>query len=505
MGIFNPSLSNVLVAVSLSVVYVVGLYFYRAYFDQLSHIPGPKLAAATLWYEFYYDVVKKGRYTWEIAKMHEKYGPIIRISPYEVHISDPEFIDQVYPGSSVKTEKYSWGMRMFGLKHTHAVVPSHDLHRIRRNNFAHYFSKASLQRLEPRIQSVVDTLIARLKEIKGTGRVVKIQDMYACLTGDVVGQYAFSGSYDLLAHPDFSPYWHDSMMGVSMGGPLLKQFGFLLPLTQAMPEWLVKMILPGMMVILNFQKHFRSQVIKTKQDLAEGGKPPSQTNIFYDILTNPDVRPQEKETLYLQEEAQTIIGAGTVTTGHVLATTHYHIMANPHVLQRLQSELSSLMTKDPTPKWSQLERLPYFTAVITEGLRISYGVSHRLQRLFPDTIIQYKQHAIPTMTPISMTAVLIHDNPSLFPNPRTFKPERFLEDPSLKKYLITFSRGTRQCTGMQLAYAEIYLGLAAMFAPGRFEWGVAEGTTFERDVEICHDFLNTSPRLDSKGIMVMVN
>ena len=56
------------------VLYVIGLYVYRLYFDPLAKIPGPKIAAVSLWYEFYYDVVKRGRYTWKIKEMHEKYG-----------------------------------------------------------------------------------------------------------------------------------------------------------------------------------------------------------------------------------------------------------------------------------------------------------------------------------------------------------------------------------------------------------------------------------------------
>lgn len=56
------------------ILYLLGLYVYRMYFDPLSKIPGPKLAAASLWYEFYYDVYKKGRYTWKIWEMHNKYG-----------------------------------------------------------------------------------------------------------------------------------------------------------------------------------------------------------------------------------------------------------------------------------------------------------------------------------------------------------------------------------------------------------------------------------------------
>ena len=47
---------------------------YRLFFAPAAGIPGPKLAALTLWYEFYYDVVKGGRYEFEIAKMHAKYG-----------------------------------------------------------------------------------------------------------------------------------------------------------------------------------------------------------------------------------------------------------------------------------------------------------------------------------------------------------------------------------------------------------------------------------------------
>lgn len=161
-----------------------------------------------------------------------------------------------------------------------------------------------------------------------------------------------------------------------------------------------------------------------------------------------------------------------------------------------------MATTGGSPEWHRLEQLPYLTAVITEALRIGYGVSHRLQRLFPDTVLQYHEYAIPIMTPVSMTTLLIHDNTTLFPDPRTFDPERFIQHPELKKYLLPFSRGSRQCAGLNLAYAEFYLTLAAMFAPERFDWELFE--TDMSDVETVHDFLNTSPRLDSKGIRVLV-
>jgi hypothetical protein len=40
----------------------------------LSKFPGPKLAAASYLYEAWFDLVKVGRYSWEIKEMHKRYG-----------------------------------------------------------------------------------------------------------------------------------------------------------------------------------------------------------------------------------------------------------------------------------------------------------------------------------------------------------------------------------------------------------------------------------------------
>lgn len=54
-----------------AVIYSV---IWRLYFSPLAKFPGPKLAAATLLYEMYYDIVAGGQYTFKIRDMHEKYG-----------------------------------------------------------------------------------------------------------------------------------------------------------------------------------------------------------------------------------------------------------------------------------------------------------------------------------------------------------------------------------------------------------------------------------------------
>ena len=62
------------IALPLLVLYVVGGVINRLYLSPLSKFPGPKLAAATYWYEFYYDAILRGRYVFKIKELHEVYG-----------------------------------------------------------------------------------------------------------------------------------------------------------------------------------------------------------------------------------------------------------------------------------------------------------------------------------------------------------------------------------------------------------------------------------------------
>lgn len=59
-------------------VYLVILVVYRLYFSPIAKIPGPKLAAATYLYEGYYDVVRRGKYTFKIGDLHAEYGQSCR-------------------------------------------------------------------------------------------------------------------------------------------------------------------------------------------------------------------------------------------------------------------------------------------------------------------------------------------------------------------------------------------------------------------------------------------
>ncbi|KAF6224986.1 hypothetical protein HO133_010181 [Letharia lupina] len=501
------SFYNLLLALLTFSAYCISLAVYRLYLSPLARFPGPKLAALTLWYEFYYDVIKRGRYTWKIAELHERHGPIIRISPYELHINDPDYYDELYVGTSIRRSmKYQWSMKGFGPTIATFSTESHELHRTRAAALAPFFSKASVYHLEPSVQSIVDQLVARLRTVQGAGSNVNMVDVFTSLTGDVISQYAFARPFGFMRSPDFSPHWHQLMMELSETSHVFKQFGWLEPMMRSIPPSLIKMASPKLSSLFGMQDTIRAQVLEIKKEHAEGRKPSGRRTIIYDILTNDQIRPQDKETERLLAEALSVVAAGTTTTAHTLSVLAFHILHNPGILNKLQHELESIMPKpDSQPRWSELEQLPYMTACIQEALRWGYGVSHRLQRMFPDTALQYKNWRIPVNTPVGMTSVMLHDDPSLFPNPRSFQPERWLQPSKtqLRKYLVPFGKGSRSCLGMNLAYCELYLTLAAIFAPNRFRFELYE--TDVTDVEIAHDFFNPCYRANSKGMRVVVH
>jgi cytochrome P450 len=150
-----------------------------------------------------------------------------------------------------------------------------------------------------------------------------------------------------------------------------------------------------------------------------------------------------------------------------------------------------------------LEQLPYLTAVILEGHRISHAASHRLFRVFPSNTLAYNGFTIQAGTTVSMTPLLMHENTSLFPNPQEFRPDRWFgeEGTRLKRFLVPFGKGTRQCIGLNLANAELYLGLATVFRRFEFEF---EGVVKERDWVVSSDMVIGSMSKHSPGVIVRV-
>lgn len=194
--------------------------------------------------------------------------------------------------------------------------------------------------------------------------------------------------------------------------------------------------------------------IRTLIAINKSGATPEKPHktIFLEVLKSDSLPDSEKTDIRLGMDLQTVINAGTETVGATLSVINYHLCKAPALLAKLRTELKHVQPdSNTTTAVRQLEQLPYLTAVIMEGLRLS-GVTLRLAKIARDQTLQHGDITIPADTPISMTPFLIHNDEAIYPNPKMFDPERWMDPQErrrLEKCFIPFSKGSRNCLGMK--------------------------------------------------------
>lgn len=71
--------SLLILAFAAFAAYLLALSVYRLYLSPLAKFPGPRLAALTRWYEFYFEIIQRGQFTFHISELHKQYGRVHNI------------------------------------------------------------------------------------------------------------------------------------------------------------------------------------------------------------------------------------------------------------------------------------------------------------------------------------------------------------------------------------------------------------------------------------------
>lgn len=176
-----------------------------------------------------------------------------------------------------------------------------------------------------------------------------------------------------------------------------------------------------------------------------------QNSLFHSIV-HSNLPPADKAFNRVYEEVATVTSAGFETTASTLRLILYHVYANEEILRRLRKEITSARAGSSEPiALKELEQLPYLTAVLMEGMRLSPAVSSRLARI-TDKDLFYDDWRIPAGTPVGMTTILMHTDEKFYPDPMRFNPDRWMDSRAhgtATSAYAPFSRGTRICVGMQ--------------------------------------------------------
>ena len=247
-------------------------------------------AAVTSWYAGYYDAWLGGQYFKKVDEMHAKYGtsgstmslechslnvlgPIVRINPDELHVSDLAFVDEIFPGpGSKKRDKHTLLARaslrksvtvpclrqeiltsMISVPQATGATVAHDLHRTRRGALNPFFSKGSVRRLDPVIQHTTENLLRRFDGCAKTGEIMPLNIVYKAATSDVVSGYTFGISVDYLKKDDYNAPFFEALSSSFEMAWWFMHMPSLASFMNSMPKPVLSYLMPGMESLFEMQ------------------------------------------------------------------------------------------------------------------------------------------------------------------------------------------------------------------------------------------------------------
>ncbi|EGK85090.1 cytochrome P450 [Microcoleus vaginatus PCC 9802] len=189
------------------------------------------------------------------------------------------------------------------------------------------------------------------------------------------------------------------------------------------------------------------------------------------LISARDEAGQPMSDVELRDELMTILFGGHETTATALAWALYWIHYIPEVREKLLQELNSIDLENCDP--AEITKLPYLNAVCCETLRIYPILFFTFPRLV-QAPMQLMGYNIPKGMVLSPCIYLVHHRPDIYPEPKLFKPERFLERQFSPYEYLPFGGANRRCIGTAFAMFEMKLVLAKVLS--RYSLELAENS-----------------------------
>ncbi|KAG8833355.1 hypothetical protein FRC17_010824 [Serendipita sp. 399] len=170
----------------------------------------------------------------------------------------------------------------------------------------------------------------------------------------------------------------------------------------------------------------------------------------------------------------TFLIAGHETTSGMLSFITYELLKNPSAYAKVRNEIDTVLKGEPI-RPEHLNKLPYVTAVMREGLRLHSTVPIFAVEPIKDTAL-LNQYLVRKGTFALLHVESIHRDPAVYgEDAELFRPERMLDgkfEALPPKAWIPFGNGARACIGRAFAWQEATIALATIFQ--RFDLVMAD-------------------------------
>uniref|UniRef100_A0A8C4PXD5 Cytochrome P450 n=1 Tax=Eptatretus burgeri TaxID=7764 RepID=A0A8C4PXD5_EPTBU len=329
-----------------------------------------------------------------------------------------------------------------------------------------FYTTFSNRRMAPIIKYYTNVLVEHLR--KRESQTLQVKKVFGSYSMDVITSAAFSTEVDSLNNEN-DPFIHNvnKLMKFSFFSPIFLLI-FLFPVSMPVLRFFNIFMFPSSVLHFfnsNLQRMKKARMKGKHSDrvdflqmminfqISETVKNEQGTVIPYKSLTDNEI----------QAQAMIFILAGTETTANTLSYVAYNLAVHPDIQRKLQAEIDEAFPKKSELTYEGVMTLQYLDMVTSETLRM-FPVAVRVNRVCKRSTELGGLH-VPRGISINVPLFAMHRDPSIWPEPEEFRPERFTkeakEDRNPYTYL-PFGAGPRNCIGMRFALMHIKMGLVAL-------------------------------------------
>ncbi|KAL3691707.1 hypothetical protein R1sor_005358 [Riccia sorocarpa] len=246
---------------------------------------------------------------------------------------------------------------------------------------------------------------------------------------------------------------------------------------------------------------------KMKLGTAPGQTVTTDQNKVQDIVDVLLTRPRDGDGQYLTEmEMKAIIMdvffGGTETNEVTVEWGLSELVRNPHVMEKAQAEMDSMVGKERLVEESDLPNLPYLNAIVKETFRL-----HPVAALLPAHMsmedCEIQGYKIPAKTRLLVNIHAIQRDPEVYERPLDFYPERFLGSEKdvhgLDFDLLPFGSGRRMCPGKGLGLVLVQYTMALFIQCCNLK---LPGTMKPEELDMEEKFGLSTPRLNCLKVVM---
>ncbi|CAD6575381.1 MAG: hypothetical protein CYPHOPRED_005688 [Cyphobasidiales sp. Tagirdzhanova-0007] len=428
-----------------------------------------------------------------LDQAHRKYGKYVRISPRQLSIADPDALQVVY-GHGTGTMKPVFYDAFVGLKKVRGLFNVRDRaqHTRKRKIVSSTFSQKNVLEFEPYIAEILrgflkqwDKYCLEAKEASTGGWwTVDTLPWLNFLAFDVIGDLAFGAPFGMvekevdvatIEKEDGSRIYVPAVSILNERGEYSNCLGVMQPWLRPYARFIDPWFARGHASVQNLAGMARARVTE-RLETGVGDRKDLLARLQEARDENGDVM----DTDELTAEALTQLIAGSDTTSNSSCAIIFYLARNLEKQKKLQQELDAAFVErgiSGVMEYEDVKGLQYLQACIDEALRMHSTSSMGLPRIM--TACDFKgQHIVPGVE-CSVPAYTIHHLESVWGDPFTFRPERWLDNDAkqLEQSYIPFSVGPRSCVGRNLAMLELLKFIGTFFYRYDFELANPKQTT----------------------------